>query len=69
MSFCVWKVYFPHLKFYRTSSGKSTFRAQNDTDSANFRYRANKKYHWFPHLIQNILFLHLNQFRGFITLL
>ena len=24
--------------------GKSTFRTQNDTDSANFRYTANKKY-------------------------
>ena len=34
-----------NLKFYRTSAGKSTFRTQNDNDSANFRYTANKKYH------------------------
>ena len=35
-----------HLKFHRTSPGKSTFRTQNDTDSANFRYTANEKYHY-----------------------
>ena len=28
--------------FYHTSAGKSTFRTQNDTDSANFRYTAKK---------------------------
>ena len=33
-----------NLKFYRTSSGKSSFRTQNDTDKANFPYTANKKY-------------------------
>ena len=33
-----------HLKFYHTSAGKSTFRTQNDTDKATFRYTANKKY-------------------------
>ena len=27
-----------HLKFSRTSAGKSTFRMQNDTDSANEIY-------------------------------
>ena len=44
-SFCVWKVDFlHHLKFYRTSAGKSTFRMQNDTNSDNFQYSANKKY-------------------------
>ena len=60
-----------NFKFFRTSAGKSTFRMQNDTDSANLRYTANKKYRScherkayfnarasfaFPHLIQNILF-------------
>ena len=43
------------LKFYRTSAGKSIFRTQNDTDSANFRYTANKKYRSY-HLIRIILF-------------
>ena len=33
-----------NLKFYRTSAAKSTFRTQNGTDSANFRYTENKKY-------------------------
>ena len=33
-----------YFKFYRNSVGKLTFRAQNNTDSANFRYTANKKY-------------------------
>ena len=32
------KVDFPH-----TSSGKLTFRTQNDTDKANFRFTADKK--------------------------
>ena len=31
-------------RFSRTSARKSTVRTQNDTDSANFRYTANKKY-------------------------
>ena len=31
-----------HLKFYRTSAGKSTFHTQNDTDKANFRCKADK---------------------------
>ena len=31
------------MKFYRTSSGKLTFRTQNDTDKANFRCMENKK--------------------------
>ena len=31
-----------NLKFYRTNTGKSTFRTQNDSDSANFRYTAYK---------------------------
>ena len=33
-----------NLKFYRTSAVKSAFRKQNNTDLANFRYTANKKY-------------------------
>ena len=32
-----------HLKFYCTSAGKSTFRAQNDTGKANFRCTVDKK--------------------------
>ena len=65
--------------FSRTIVGKSTFRTNNNTDSANFRYTANKKYrlyyernasesrlalalkYAFPHLIQNILLLKLNE--------
>ena len=58
VSFFVRKVNFPalvgkilsvrkietNLKCYRTIAGNSTFRMQNDTDSTNFRYKANKKY-------------------------
>ena len=32
-----------HLKFYRTSATKSTFRTQNDTDKAHFRCAVDKK--------------------------
>ena len=32
-----------HLKFYGISAGKSSYRSQNDTDSTNFRYTANKQ--------------------------
>ena len=62
VSFCVRKIK-TNIKLYRTSGGKSTFRTQNDTDSANFRYRENKKYrsyhvrkYAFPHLMRNILY-------------
>ena len=34
-----------HLKFYRTTAGKSTFRTQNDTEKANFRCTLDKKYY------------------------
>ena len=43
MSFCVRNVDFSaHLKLYRTSAAKWTFRTQNDTNKANFRYTADK---------------------------
>ena len=37
--------------FYRTSAGKSSFRTQNDTDSANFRYTANKTFRSYAFLL------------------
>ena len=40
---------------YRTSAETSSFRTQDDTEKANFRYTANKKYA-FSHFIRNILF-------------
>ena len=44
VSFCVRKVDFSaHIKFYRTSAGKSTFRTKNDTEKAKFRSTAYKK--------------------------
>ena len=43
VSFCMRKVDFPHLRAMN-SAEKTTFRTQNDTDSTNFRYTANKKY-------------------------
>ena len=46
-----------HLKFYRTSSGKSTFRTQNGTDKTNFRCKVAKKVFHFE-LIQNTLLPH-----------
>ena len=36
-----------NLKLYHTSAGKSTFRTQNDTDLANYRYTSNKKNLWY----------------------
>ena len=44
-----------NLKFYRTSTGKSTFRTQNYTVKANFRCTAHKKY-FFPISRSNPLF-------------
>ena len=45
VSFCVGKVDFLALVRQNfTFAAKYTFRTQNDTDSANFRYTANKKY-------------------------
>ena len=40
-------------KFYLTSAGKSTFRAQNDTDKPNIRCTANKKYRLYH--VRNVL--------------
>ena len=67
VSFCVRKVDFlifflilsvrkikTNITFSRTSPGKSTFRTQNDTNSANFWYTANKKYPSYH--VRNILF-------------
>ena len=42
-------------KFYRTSADSSTFRTQNDTDSANYRYTANKKNR--SHHVRNVCYL------------
>ena len=50
--------------FSRTSAGKSTFCTLNDTDSANFRYTANKKYRSYQvHLLRNILLLNNMHFK------
>ena len=51
---CCVQIIWINLKFYHTSAGK-TFRTQNDTDSANFWYTANKKYRSYH--VRNVYFV------------
>ena len=44
-----------HLKLYRTSAGKSTFRTQNDIEKANFRCTANKKVFFSQNIHKNVI--------------